>query len=61
MKIFTFPLEGRERWVEKGGWLSVTFENIFYVLIYTWLYAALPEKRGFRHVSGLNAEDTPLA
>lgn len=58
--------EERERWAEKGGWLSFTFENIFYVLIYTWVYVALPEqrmikKRGFRHVSGLSAEDTPLA
>lgn len=56
----------RERWTEKGGWLGFTFENIFYVLIYTWVYVALPEqrmikKRGFRHVSGLSAGDTPLA
>lgn len=56
----------RERWAEKRDWLGFTFENIFYVLIYTWVYVALPEqrmikKRGFRHVSGLSAGDTPLA
>lgn len=36
------------------------------VLSYSWVHVALPEqrmvkKRGFRHVSGLSAEDTPLA
>lgn len=60
-------VEGRERDGRRKEIGSVSPLRIYlYVLIYTWVYVALPEqrmikKRGFRHVSGLSAEDTPLA